>query len=162
MHVGCGSALLPDWFKGFQETRLDVNEAYGPDVVADMLDMGEIGDFDVVYCAHALEHVYPHEADRAAREFLRVLKPGGYAMVFVPDLEGVKPTDEILFDAPSGPIAGLDLIYGYRIALEQFPRMAHRNGFTSESLAKTLRDAGFSKVETRRLHPYNLMAVAVK
>jgi len=122
--------------------------------------MGEVGEFDVVYCCHALEHCYPHQVGVAVSEFRRVLKPGGYAMVFVPDLQDVAPTDAPLFNAPCGPIAGLDLIYGYRAALEGNPFMAHHTGFTEETLAKVF--SGFSRVETKRLFPFNLMAVAIK
>jgi len=38
--------------------------------------------FDVVYCSHVLEHV--PDDKKAMREFLRVLKPNGWAMLLVP------------------------------------------------------------------------------
>ncbi len=38
--------------------------------------------FDVIYCSHVLEHV-PDDR-RAMREFLRVLRPGGWAILQVP------------------------------------------------------------------------------
>ena len=38
--------------------------------------------FDVVYCSHVLEHI-PDDR-RAMREFQRVLKPGGWAILLVP------------------------------------------------------------------------------
>lgn len=38
--------------------------------------------FDVVYCSHVLEHV-PDDR-KAMREFYRVLKPGGWAILLVP------------------------------------------------------------------------------
>jgi len=38
--------------------------------------------FDVIYCSHVLEHV--PEDRRAMREFYRVLKPGGWAILQVP------------------------------------------------------------------------------
>jgi SAM-dependent methyltransferase len=38
--------------------------------------------FDVIYCSHVLEHV-PDDR-RAMREFYRVLKPGGWAILLVP------------------------------------------------------------------------------
>lgn len=38
--------------------------------------------FDVVYCSHVLEHVADDR--RAMREFFRVLKPGGWAVLQVP------------------------------------------------------------------------------
>jgi SAM-dependent methyltransferase len=38
--------------------------------------------FDVIYCSHVLEHVMDDR--RAMREFRRVLKPGGWAILLVP------------------------------------------------------------------------------
>src|SRR5262245_5269575 len=38
--------------------------------------------FDVIYCSHVLEHVLDDR--RAMREFHRVLKPGGWAILLVP------------------------------------------------------------------------------
>jgi len=38
--------------------------------------------FDVIYCSHVLEHV--DDDRRAMREFYRVLKPGGWAILLVP------------------------------------------------------------------------------
>jgi ubiquinone/menaquinone biosynthesis C-methylase UbiE len=72
-----------------------------------MTDLGEIGEFDTIYCSHALEHLTAAGALKALREFYRVLKPGGKVMIFVPDTEGVSPTDEVLFISPSGPITGM-------------------------------------------------------
>jgi hypothetical protein len=65
----------------------------------------------------------------------RVLKPGGCVVVFVPDLEGVEATDEVLYEAPCGPITGLDLIYGLRSAWPQ-PHMAHHTGFVRDTLER--------------------------
>jgi protein O-GlcNAc transferase len=162
LHVGCGSGHLPEWTRGVQETRLDVDPAVGPDIVANMTDMGDIGEFDIVFCQHALEHLPPHEVGQALSEFHRVLKPGGHVIVFVPDLEGVQATDEVLFDSPAGPISGLDLLYGFRPALEAQPHMAHRTGFVVATLVDALENAGFSSVAGKRLPHYNMMGAAIK
>jgi ubiquinone/menaquinone biosynthesis C-methylase UbiE len=162
LHVGCGSDVLPEWASGFVETRLDVCPDYSPHIVANMTAMGEIGEYDAVLCSHALEHLPPHEVGTALSEFLRVLRAGGHAIVFVPDLEGVTPTEETLFVSPAGPISGIDLMYGYRPSLAEFPYMAHRTGFVQDTLHKAIKDAGFSKVETKRLSNYALMGVGVK
>ena len=42
---------------------------------------------DFVYASHVLEHFYPKVARRLLREAKRVLKPGGYIRVCVPDLQ---------------------------------------------------------------------------
>jgi len=163
LHVGCGGEPMPEWAVGkYQEVRLDVSEDHQPDVLASMTEMGDIGEFDAIHCSHALEHLVPHEVPTALGEFLRVLKPGGFAVVFVPDLQDVKATEDVLFTAPCGPVTGLDLLYGLRRLLPEMPYMAHRTGFVQDTLAAAFKSAGFSRVSTQRLENYNLMAVAIK
>ena len=162
LHVGCGGDPLPDWLEEYKETRLDIDESHCPDVVSSMTDMGDVGTFDAVYCSHALEHLFPYEVEIALKEFKRVLRDGGVAIVFVPDLEDVRPTEEVLFVSPSGGITGMDLIYGLRKAFKENPYMLHKTGFTQSTLAKEFENVGFRKIETRRLEPYNLLCLGVK
>lgn len=162
LHVGCGCDPAPTWAKAYKEVRLDIDDKYNPDIVASMLDMGEIGNYDIVYCQHALEHLYPYEVVTALSEFKRVLNDGGIAMVIVPDLEDVKATEEVILESPIGPITGLDMIYGYRPALKDNPHMAHKTGFVESTLKKALTEAGFSKVFTNRNGNFNLIGVGKK
>lgn len=96
LHVGCGSASKkkttaafagPDW----RELRLDINPAVQPDFVGSMTDMAmvETGSVDAVFSAHNIEHLYAHEVPLALNEFLRVLKPDGFAVITCPDLQSV-------------------------------------------------------------------------
>lgn len=162
LHVGCGFEPLPPHLAGYglTETRLDIDPRCDPDIVASMTDLGEIGPFDLVYSCHSLEHLAPHDVGVALGEFRRVLKAGGMALVLVPDLEGVTPTDDVLFESPAGPISGLDLFYGFRPALQAQPYMAHRTGFVAQTLTRALTAAGFGTVTTERLPDYNLMGLA--
>lgn len=123
-----------------------------------MTDLGDIGPYDVVYCSHALEHLYPHDVPRALAEFRRVLKPGGAAVILVPDLEGVPATDDVL---PGSKLCGLQLMYGDAGQIEEFPHMAHHSGFVAATLRATMAAAGF-EVRTERMSFYNLMAVGVR
>ena len=157
-----GSTTLPEAFADFEHVRLDISPDVGPDIVASMLDMGEIGRFDVVLCSHALEHLYPHEAVPALKEFWRVLKLQGHCIIFVPDLEGVQPNEVVLYHDQTGPISGLDLIYGHRRHMVTQPHMAHHNGFTKATLTEALLEAGFAKAECARQNGYNLMGVGIK
>ena len=161
LHIGCGNQELPSPMKG-EEVRLDIDPNMNPDVCASMIDMGDIGTFGVTYCCHALEHLYPHEVNKALKEFHRVLDDGGSAIIFVPDLEGLTPTEDILYESSGGPITAMDLFYGYRKALETQPHMAHHTGFTSESLKAALLEVGFEEVTTKRLTAHNLFAIAKK
>lgn len=162
LHVGCGGAPLPEWLSHYAETRLDIDEDHNPDIVGDMVNLGDVGTFDMIYCNHALEHLFPHDVATTLKGFHNALNDGGAVVVFVPDLEDVFATDRPLFDSPAGPIAGLDLIYGYRKMLKEKPYMAHKTGFICRTLHAALTDAGFSNVSVSRLSDYALMGAAVK
>lgn len=162
LHVGCGNDPLPEWLEDFEEKRLDICADFNPDFTASMTDMGEVGTYGVVFCSHSLEHVHGYEVNHALKEFHRVLRPGGHAIVIVPDLEGVSPTEDVLYESPSGPITGLDMYYGKQDLIETMPFMAHHTAFTSETLESAMKKAGFGMVEVRRLESYNLLAVGVK
>jgi len=160
LHAGCGKTPLPEFLHGCTETRLDIDPSTAPDVVASMSDIGAIGPFDAIWCSHSLEHLKPADGISALREFVRVLASGGYAMIVVPDLEGVRPTNEVLYEAAVGPITGLHMFYGHD-GMDN-PHMLHRTGFISETLKVALEAAGFAKVKTQRLGDYNLLGVGVK
>lgn len=162
LHIGCGGDPLPSWLGSYDETRLDIDPSHNPDIVADMRDLPDVIGFDLVYCSHALEHLSPHEVVPAIQGFRKILNEGGAVILFVPDLQDVQATDEVLFNAPAGPICGLDLIYGYRKMLKDKPYMAHKTGFTRDTLEAALTEAGFSNVKVDRLSDYALMGAAVK
>jgi ubiquinone/menaquinone biosynthesis C-methylase UbiE len=132
-----------------------------PDVVASMTDMGDIGPFDAAYCSHALEHLAPHDLCVALAEFRRVLRSGGALVVIVPDLEDVRPTEDVLYESAAGPVCGLDIFYGMRRYLAEFPHMAHRNGFVADTLRSALQSAGFVQVGAQRLPHFNLLGTAL-
>ena len=178
LHVGCGPKRKDQTTRGFnsddwQELRLDIDESVKPDIVGTMLDMSAVADasVDAVFSSHNIEHLYPHEVPLALGEFLRVLRPNGFAIITCPDLQSVcaliaeDKLTEPAYTAPAGPIAPLDILFGHRPQLARGNLyMAHRCGFTQKVLSGTLRAAGFAAVATsRRGHPnYDLWAVAIK
>lgn len=163
LHVGCGYAKLPDWLNTYREVRLDIDPECKPDILAPMQELGDIGPYDAILANHCIEHLYPHEIVHTLQGFRRVLRVGGFAAIFVPDLEDVKPTEHVLFVSPAGPISGLDLLYGFRPALALgMSYMAHHFGFTHDSLQSAITEAGFSGGTTARLSSYNLMGIGIK
>ena len=97
LHVGCGApnpdkvpaAFFPrgEW----RELRLDIDPEVQPDIESSITDMAAVADgsVDAVWSSHNLEHLEPHEVSVAMAEFFRVIKPGGFAVVTVPDLQQV-------------------------------------------------------------------------
>src|SRR5689334_12552624 len=124
LHVGCGHAKVHSAFSGHEwhELRLDIDPAVKPDIIASITKMTAVPDesVDAVWSSHNLEHLYPHEVPHALREFRRILKPEGFALITLPDLQQVAKLvaadslDEPAYVAPAGPVAPLDMLYGYR------------------------------------------------
>lgn len=73
--------LSADLFNPEAMVKMDITKIQYPD-----------NTFDVIYCSHVLEHV-PDDRE-AMKEFCRVLKPNGWAILLVPILDG--PTHEDL------------------------------------------------------------------
>jgi SAM-dependent methyltransferase len=142
----------------WEVVRLDIDPRTEPDIVGSMTDLGDVGPFDAVACNNALEHLYPHEVEQALREFHRVLRPGGWAVIQVPDLQDAKATEEMI---PEIGMTGLHLFYGDPALLKEFPYMAHHCGFVESTLRRSMEMAGFS-VQTKRLPCYQLMGIGTK
>ncbi|WP_342618383.1 class I SAM-dependent methyltransferase [Rhodoferax sp. GW822-FHT02A01] len=179
LHVGCGAKHKDRTTREFSterwtEVRLDIDPQAQPDFVGTMLDMSDVADasMDAVFSSHNIEHLYVHELPQAFAEFLRVLKPNGYLVVTCPDLKSVcqlvvqdQLTDAV-YQSPSGPIAPIDILYGYRPSLAHGNLyMAHRSGFTLKTLIASLRRNGFASVgaiERGRAPHFDLWAIATK
>ncbi len=178
LHVGSGhrknGAALPQAFSqpAWREIRLDIDAKNEPDIVGSMMNMAavETDSVDALYSSHNIEHVYAHEVPLVLKEFLRVLKPTGFALITCPDLQTVcaliaqdKLTDA-MYQSPAGPITPLDVLYGHAAAIAAGNLyMAHKCGFTEKSLTVALISAGFAAiVSKRRSRGLDLWAVATK
>ena len=159
LHVGCGpqniNSLTKFDSKEWEEIRLDIDPSVNPDVIGTLTDMSSVPDssVDAVYSSHNIEHVYPHEVNSVFSEFLRVLKPSGFVFISCPDLasvaQGIISTglENPLYESPAGPITPLDILYGH---IDSMTRgnlyMAHKTGFTWDSLKAKLHGVGFPMV----------------
>ena len=163
LHVGCGSyareKLPPVFHARWREIRLDIDPEVRPDFVASITDMRVISDGSVgaVYSSHNIEHLYPHEVPLALREMCRVLRPDGFALIKLPDLQEVARyvaegrLEDPLYMSPMGPITPLDILYGHRPSLARGNVfMAHRTGFTCATLGGALVGAGFAAAMVQR------------
>jgi SAM-dependent methyltransferase len=164
LHVGCGTPhpeRLHRRFRGpeWRELRLDIEPRVGPDIVADIVDMPEVpsASVDAVWSSHNVEHVFAHEAPKVFGEFLRVLKPGGAALITTPDLQRAAERiasgrlEDPLYESEGGPITPLDIVYGHTTSVARgLVFMAHRTGYTARTLAAKLQEVGFVDVHVRR------------
>ena len=177
LHVGCGGAhpdKVPAAFfpsNLWQEIRLDIDPDVAPDIVASITGMPMVANASVdgVWSAHNLEHLAAHEVPLALAEFCRVLRPGGFAAVTLPDLQQVAELvaqgrlEDAAYISALGPIAPLDMLYGFRPAIASGNAfMGHRTGFTAATLAAHLTRAGFVGVEVLRDGKFALWAKGVK
>ena len=145
--------------QGWEEVRFDIDPEVSPDVVGSILDLGgsfEPQSFDAVWSSHVLEHLYAHEVFPTLREFHRILKADGFALIMSPDVELVAQfivehgIAAVAYNSPAGPIRPLDMLYGHSRAIEDGHHyMAHRTGFTAERLGNLLMMAGFPTVSVR-------------
>lgn len=172
LHVGCGprGRPVPDTFDGYDELRMDIDAAVDPDVVGTItaIDLPD-GSVDGVFASHVLEHVEQWDVHQALCEVRRVLRPGGVALIVVPDLERI--AQEIIdhpgliemktLAAPFG-VAPLDMLFGYQpdVFVGQ-EYMRHRTAFTQLTLAGHIKAAGFSGGAVNA-YDWQLFAKAVK
>lgn len=175
LHVGCGTASksrLPACFQGehWREIRLDIDPRVKPDVVASLTDMSTIStaSADAVWSSHNLEHLDGFEVPRALREVRRVLKPGGFVLINLPNLQQIAElivsgqTEDVMYTSPAGPITPLDMLFGHQASLARGNNyMAHRTGYTPERLRNVLVDADFAEVRVMRGNAFDLWAVAI-
>jgi SAM-dependent methyltransferase len=176
LHVGCGEPdpdKVPGRFRGpgWRELRLDIDPDVEPDIVGTIVDMTAVPSeaVDALWSSHNLEHVYAHEVPVVLREFHRVLRGGGEALILVPDLQKTAEAiatgnlEGAFYTAQAGAIAALDVVYGYGMAIAAGNEyMAHRTGFTAKTLERKLHDAGFARVKVERRPIALLLASARK
>jgi len=177
LHVGCGPLhpnRLHQLFRGpeWKEVRLDIDPCVEPDIIASITDMNIVLSecADAIYSSHNLEHLYPHEVPVALREFVRILKQSGFALISLPDLQTAaelvvaNKLDEPAYQSPAGPITPLDILYGHGVSMASGNLfMAHKTGFSAKTLAHSILHAGFAGVKViRDKKNFSLWAKAYK
>jgi SAM-dependent methyltransferase len=174
LHVGCGvtaKSSLPKVFQAahWQEIRLDIDPGVNPDIVGSITDLHMVpsASIDAIWSSHNLEHLNSFEVPNALEEFKRVLKPGGFALISLPDLRAVArhvANDQLvqpLYHSAAGPISALDILFGHQASLARGNHhMAHRTGFTASTLGEALLLAGFAEVRVHEGQRLDLWALA--
>jgi len=95
LDLGFGANYKDGWINAdfFVAPRLKFWKKYSsrkiPDLELDLRYPINFSDnkIDGVYCGHTLEHLYPKDALNLLKEIYRILKPGHWLRINVPDLE---------------------------------------------------------------------------
>lgn len=177
LHVGCGPIRKGPETPGFDgpewsEIRLDIDPSVSPDLIGAMTDLSAVktGSMQALFSSHNIEHLYPHEVPIALGEFKRVLTDDGFVVITCPDLLSIaqfiaqRGLEETAYTSTMGPITPLDMLYGHRTSMNAGKLfMAHRCGFTAQTLQQALQRAGFGKICVAwRPSQFVLWAVATK
>ncbi|MEM7730726.1 MAG: methyltransferase domain-containing protein, partial [Pseudomonadota bacterium] len=164
LHVGCGApnpkklhaVFVPDRWR---EVRLDIDPKVEPDVLSTMVSMPDVGDAscDAIWSSHNVEHLHDHEVPTAFAEFVRVLKPTGFALITCPNIRAVAQLvadgrlEEPMYEAPSGVVTALDMLYGFRHSIARGNLfMCHNTGFDADRAGRLLLNAGFDQVRVTK------------
>lgn len=146
LNLGCGDKILPGY--------MNVDVAPGragkvPEIISDLRALPFDGDSaDEILSVHVIEHFWRWEVQDVLREWVRVLKPGGRMILECPNL--IAACQEIIRNPPSAKGEGMEcqrsmwVLYGDPSWRD--PLMVHRWGYTPESLAEIMRQAGFINV----------------
>lgn len=81
LEIGCGDSRIP----GFE--TLDIVGGPNVDYVYDASKKLPFKDntFDLIYASHVVEHIPWYKTEEVLREWVRILKPGGWLEIWVPD-----------------------------------------------------------------------------
>ena len=140
LHIGGSDPLPPGFLRpGWRVVRAETD--------ADIQGVAD-GLADAAYTSYLSYHS-ASEVTPALREMHRILRPDGFAMFQLPDLQQVAHhIAEGRLDKPlDGSVTPLDILYGQRSG--RVPRM----GFTSGTLAAAVIGAGFAAVMVQRDPP---------
>lgn len=146
---------------------LDPIPDYGPDIVGDIhaLPLAD-NSVDAIICIAVLEHV--EDPMKASREILRVLKPGGYAFIYVPFLyyyhaEKVYYKDFWRFTKDALELMFKDFsqieICSIRGALGTWIRLSPLGRFKFTENIFYIFDKIFRKINSKQVSGYNIFLV---
>jgi tetratricopeptide (TPR) repeat protein/SAM-dependent methyltransferase len=168
LNLGCGDKILPDY------VNVDVVASRAgkvPDVMCDLHQLTPFEDnsVDEILSVHVVEHFWRWEVLDILKEWVRVLKPGGKMILECPNLksaceEFLRNPEAAAFGGPEGQ-RSMWVFYGD--PRWQDPYMVHRWGYTPDSLAKLMQEAGLvnahqAPAEYKLREPRDMRIVAEK
>ena len=127
--MGCGEGVLVNKYRdvGYSITGMDVN--YSSEFVIQRSFLNsELPDnsVDVIVCLDVIEHLIYSDQEKAIAEFARILKPGGRALISVPNLAHLASRITFLFAGKLTRTSSVDRHPGDRPTKEYIQLMQER------------------------------------
>ena len=128
------------------------------------------GSIEAIIASHNLPRYFSHEVAEILSQYHHLLTDDGFVIAVCSDLKAVSAViirDGLfgkIYDSSAGPITAQDLVFGHQESLKNgIVSMAHRTGFTLESLIAAFEQSGFASVRglTRAEH-YDVWVIASK
>lgn len=174
LNIGSGKSRLAVALPGYTHEQVRVlNVDLRPDATPDVcgrleaLPFGD-GTIAAVIMQHVLEHLPATKITDALVECRRVVAPGGFLRVDVPDVEGCcRAVLEVGLEGTAylsglGPIRPADMLWGHQTALALgLEPMRHLYGFTGRSLGDYVQQAGWT-VTRNQVDGYDLVVEATR
>jgi len=144
LNLACSDRIIPGWL------NVDARDIPGIDHVVDVRNLSKFSDnsFDIVRASHVLEHFYINELEHVLREWTRVLRPGGWLILCVPDFDAnllrYKVNPHVINPCLAkefGP-AVLSQIYGFGYESDENHLYKHRMVYNRMSLISVMRQYG--------------------
>lgn len=140
LHLGCGEKYLAGY------THIDITPHPHIDFVhpIDKLPMIDDNSIETIYCSNAFEYFDRPEAKDVLKEWMRVLKPGGFLRISVPDFAAICKVYSQHRNVNGRGILGP--LYGKWNATED-STIYHKTVYDHDSLTSMLEEAGFKDIK---------------
>ncbi len=151
LHVAPEECFIPSLRKHLGQNYVTADLLNGADVKMDITDIQYPDEyFDVIYCSHVLEHV--QDDKKAMKEFYRVLKQDGWAILLVPittdktfeDPTIVNPSERLLVFGQDDHVRryGLDYVdrlreSGFKVKVSNVTEMFKKKDIITMGLTDT-------------------------
>ncbi len=155
LNLGSSNRLIPTYI------NVDALEERKPDIVCDVsrLTFAPDNTYDLVRASHILEHFALEKISTVLSEWRRVLKPGGFLVLCVPNFRAIAwrvvlstSGFNLSREVENGWIKGL-------FALDLPPEFRHQIVFDYDSLCTLLSNNGFKvfgRYNYRKEHPFTI------
>jgi predicted SAM-dependent methyltransferase len=140
LNLGCGTMFKPDCIN-FDCVELRAG-SQATDIIGRIEDMTSLfrpDTFSAIFCAHAIEHLYPDDGRKLIADCFSLLMPKGVLVLEGPDIEKI-----IRSYKPGHIQEAIRELYGIPKILQQYGEdWMHKWGWTGQLAAEDMTRCGF-------------------